>query len=200
MKSIILIGAGALTRDLVEAFGASAFAAIYVDPAYAAAGIGGLPLVTSWEAARRLGGHYMLGVSDIAHRARAAAAAEAAGVAAAPAMVTRTAIVAADATLAPGTAIGHMAMVGPSARLAGNTLVTGRDPTTVLHVILTGGFAPHIPGKPAVKPMPAFAQLDDGMIADVASYIRNAWGNRASPVSATDVHLLRRSIAASPTN
>lgn len=123
MSNIILIGAGALTRDLVEAFGAAAFAAIYVDPAYAAASIGGLPVLTSWEAARGRGGHYLLGVSDIAHRARAAAAAEAAGLAPAPAMVTHTAIVAADATLAPGAAVGHMVVIGPAARLAGNTLV-----------------------------------------------------------------------------
>jgi len=78
-------------------------------------------------------------------------------------------------------------------QLAGDTLVMGGDPTTVLHVILQGG--PSLTGK---KPMPAFAKLGDGDIADVASYIRNAWGNRASPVSATDVHLLRRSIAATP--
>jgi mono/diheme cytochrome c family protein len=80
-------------------------------------------------------------------------------------------------------------------QLAGDTLVLGRDPTTVLHVVLAGG--PSLTGK---KPMPSFAKLGDGDIADVASYIRNAWGNRASPVSATDVHLLRRSIAATPNN
>jgi mono/diheme cytochrome c family protein len=46
--------------------------------------------------------------------------------------------------------------------------------------------------------MPAFAKLNDGEIADVATYIRGAWGNRASPVSATDVIALRRAIAATP--
>jgi mono/diheme cytochrome c family protein len=92
---------------------------------------------------------------------------------------------------------GRPGDTGPSAGypgLAGDTLVMGRDPTTVLRVILTGGTAPPAKGRPLVKPMPAFHDLDDGMIADIASYIRNAWGNRAPPVSATQVHQLRRAL------
>ena len=89
---------------------------------------------------------------------------------------------------------GHPGTSGSSAGypgLAGDTLVMGRDPITVLRIILTGGTAPSVRGKPAIKPMPAFQHLDDGMIADIASYIRNAWGNRAPPVSATQVYQLR---------
>jgi mono/diheme cytochrome c family protein len=78
--------------------------------------------------------------------------------------------------------------------LAGDTLVMGRNPTTVLRIILTGGTAPALPGHLPIKPMPAFAHLDDGAIADVASYIRNAWGNSAPTVSATQVHNLRRAL------
>jgi mono/diheme cytochrome c family protein len=89
---------------------------------------------------------------------------------------------------------------GPGARgrypnLAGDTLVMGRDPTTVLRIILTGGTAPPVKGKPAIKPMPDFAKLNDGMIADVSTYIRNAWGNSAPLVSATRVHWLRRALS-----
>jgi mono/diheme cytochrome c family protein len=78
--------------------------------------------------------------------------------------------------------------------LAGDTLVMGRDPTTVLRIILQGGSAPssqHL----HPKPMPGFAKLDDGQIADVASYVRNDWGNSAPAVSATAVHVLRRALA-----
>jgi mono/diheme cytochrome c family protein len=78
--------------------------------------------------------------------------------------------------------------------LAGDTLVMGRDPTTVLRLILTGGTAPPVPGHHPVKPMPGFAKLDDGMIADLASYVRNAWGNSAPVVDATQVHALRRAV------
>jgi len=79
--------------------------------------------------------------------------------------------------------------------LAGDTLVMSNDPTTVLRIILTGGKAPATPGKPEIRPMPAFDKLDDGQIADMASYIRNDWGNSAPPVSATAVHRLRRALA-----
>jgi mono/diheme cytochrome c family protein len=75
--------------------------------------------------------------------------------------------------------------------LAGNTLVMARDPTTVLRIILTGGTAPPAAGRPPIKAMPDFYHLDDGMIGDIATYLRNAWGNRAAPVSATQVHVLR---------
>jgi mono/diheme cytochrome c family protein len=75
--------------------------------------------------------------------------------------------------------------------LASDTLVMGGDPTTVLRIILTGGTAPPAKGQPEIKPMPAFAKLDDGMVADVATYIRNAWDNSAPIVSATQVHRLR---------
>ena len=78
--------------------------------------------------------------------------------------------------------------------LAGDTLVMGHDATTVLRIILTGGKAPAVPGKEEIRPMPPFDKLDDGKIADMASYIRNAWNNRAPPVSATDVHSLRRAL------
>ena len=78
--------------------------------------------------------------------------------------------------------------------LAGDNLVMGQDPSTVLRIILEGATPPPAPHlKP--KPMPSFAKLNDGEIADAASYIRNAWGNSAPPVSATDVHVLRLGLA-----
>jgi len=40
--------------------------------------------------------------------------------------------------------------------------------------------------------MPSFAwKLSDQEVADVATYVRNSWGNRASPVSAKQVASLR---------
>jgi mono/diheme cytochrome c family protein len=40
--------------------------------------------------------------------------------------------------------------------------------------------------------MPSFAwKLTDQQAADVATYVRNSWGNRASPVSASQVSKLR---------
>ncbi len=64
--------------------------------------------------------------------------------------------------------------------LDGNELVLG-DPDAVISIVIEG------PGR-----MPAFGnQLDDQEIAAVVTYIRNAWGNEASPVSAGDVAAAR---------
>ena len=79
--------------------------------------------------------------------------------------------------------------------LAGNTMLLSHDATSVLRIILTGGDAPPAAGHPPLHAMPGFGRLDDGQIADVATYIRNAWGNAARPVSATDVHVLRKALA-----
>jgi mono/diheme cytochrome c family protein len=46
--------------------------------------------------------------------------------------------------------------------------------------------------------MPSFAALSNRDIADVATYLRNAWGNHASPVSPSRVRDLRRAIAGEP--
>ncbi len=73
-------------------------------------------------------------------------------------------------------------------------MVMSRDPTTVLRVILTGGAAPEAAGAPPTRPMPGFAKLDDGQLADVASYVRNEWGNSGAPVTATQAHLLRAAL------
>jgi mono/diheme cytochrome c family protein len=79
--------------------------------------------------------------------------------------------------------------------LAGNTMVMSRDPTSVVRIILDGGVAPERAGAPPTHPMPGFGALDDGQIADVATYIRNEWGNSGSAVSASDSHTLRQSLA-----
>jgi mono/diheme cytochrome c family protein len=44
--------------------------------------------------------------------------------------------------------------------------------------------------------MPAFPVLSDEQVADVATYIRNSWGNHAPPVSARQVSGLRAALVA----
>jgi len=73
---------------------------------------------------------------------------------------------------------------GAYPRLAGNTLVTARDPTTILRVILQGSQAAEVPGVQVGYSMPAFPVFTNEELAAVATYIRNAWGNEAEPVSA----------------
>lgn len=81
-------------------------------------------------------------------------------------------------------------------KLAGDTLILGHDATTVTRIILAGAQSPLTPNEEMSYSMPSFATLSDQQIADVATYLRNSWGNRASPVAAKDVALLRRRIVA----
>jgi len=76
--------------------------------------------------------------------------------------------------------------------LAGNTIVQGRDPSTVLQVILKGSQSIALADRTTSSySMPSFATLDDDEIAAVATYIRNAWGNRGSVVAPHAVAELR---------
>jgi mono/diheme cytochrome c family protein len=76
--------------------------------------------------------------------------------------------------------------------LAGNRAVLLEPPVNVLHVVLAGAFAPSTATHPQPHGMPPFATtLSDAEIAAVVTYIRNAWGQVASPVSALDVNRLR---------
>jgi mono/diheme cytochrome c family protein len=83
-------------------------------------------------------------------------------------------------------------------KLAGDTLLMGRDPTTVVRIILKGAQAPTTPHSPPTFAMPAFPVLSDSQIADVATYIRNSWGNRAPAVTAAAVAAERHAIAVTP--
>jgi mono/diheme cytochrome c family protein len=83
--------------------------------------------------------------------------------------------------------------------LAGNANVQQINPLTIDHFILTGTRLAPTDARPTPFAMPAFAwKLDNRQVAAVATYIRNAWGNRASPVSAGDISSLRGKVAAHP--
>jgi len=72
--------------------------------------------------------------------------------------------------------------------LDGNRAVTMSPPTNLIRIVLDGGFAPATAGNPRPYGMPPFAQsLGDDELAALATFLRNAWGNRASPVSALDI-------------
>lgn len=80
--------------------------------------------------------------------------------------------------------------------LVHNTLVQSRNPDTVLHIILRGASPAKTKTGGRGFSMPAFPVLSDRELADVATYIRNSWGNKASSVSVHDVKSLRRRLRA----
>ncbi|MGY3038784.1 mono/diheme cytochrome c family protein [Rhodanobacter sp. TND4EL1] len=83
--------------------------------------------------------------------------------------------------------------------LKDSSAVQAEQPDTLVAVILEGGRIPATKHDPTGLVMPAFNErLSDADVADVATYIRNAWGNRGSSVSESKVRSLRRKLHASP--
>ncbi len=73
--------------------------------------------------------------------------------------------------------------------LAGNSVVTAANPSVMIGVIVNGRSGPiTVNSKTFNNQMPTWkGQLTDASIAAVATYIRSAWGNDASPVTEEEV-------------
>jgi len=85
--------------------------------------------------------------------------------------------------------------------LQGDASVQSRDPTTIVRIVLEGSRSPATEGRPTPLSMPAFAwKLTDQQIADVVTYIRNSWGNRAPAVNDALVGKLRRAVMKNGSN
>ena len=78
--------------------------------------------------------------------------------------------------------------------LPGNANLQSADPSSTLRVILDGAQTVTTLRAPNSGSMPAYAgKMSDQQIADVTTFIRNAWGNAAPAVSAAEVAKARRS-------
>jgi len=79
--------------------------------------------------------------------------------------------------------------------LGNNAMLQQIDPTGLVHVILAGARTGTSPSRPSPLSMPSFAwKLTDTEIADVGTYLRNSWGNRASALTREQVHSLRTAL------
>ncbi|PXW83865.1 mono/diheme cytochrome c family protein [Nitrosomonas sp. Nm84] len=79
-------------------------------------------------------------------------------------------------------------MPGIYPALAGNRSVTMKSPLNAIRSVLNGGYPATTTENPRPYGMPPFQQiLRNEEAALVVSYIRNAWGNRGSLVTAVDV-------------
>ena len=76
--------------------------------------------------------------------------------------------------------------------LAGNQSIQMESAVNPIRMVLNGGYPPGTEGNPKPYGMPPFAGLlSDNEVAAVVSYIRTAWGNRGTPVSARSANELR---------
>ncbi|MEX2365109.1 MAG: cytochrome c [Pseudohongiellaceae bacterium] len=76
--------------------------------------------------------------------------------------------------------------------LAGNPVVMDPDPSSLINITLNGSLRVFTENGPDVNDMPYFRQLlTDQEIAEVLTYIRNAWGNSAPAVGVEAVTEIR---------
>jgi mono/diheme cytochrome c family protein len=86
---------------------------------------------------------------------------------------------------------GHgYAQVYPA--LAGNPILNGDRPASVIRLVLHGGTMPSGRDAPSQFSMPAFHdRLSDQQVADVLTFVRSSWGNRGAAVNAPEVAHMR---------
>lgn len=76
--------------------------------------------------------------------------------------------------------------------LAGNQSITMETPVNPIRMVLNGGYPPGTKKNPRPHGMPPFSHiLNDEEVAAVTTYIRVAWGNTGTPVTAKQVNDLR---------
>lgn len=79
--------------------------------------------------------------------------------------------------------------------LGGNPVVQSKDPTSLIHVLLTGNTLEGTQAAPSSFTMPPFGwRLSGQEIADVSTFVRASWGNTGAPVSAEDVEKVRKTV------
>lgn len=72
--------------------------------------------------------------------------------------------------------------------LAGNHEVTAADAKPIIHIVLNGLNVPKkIEGQQYNGGMPSWKALSDSDIAAILTYVRSAWGNKASAVTEKEV-------------
>jgi mono/diheme cytochrome c family protein len=72
--------------------------------------------------------------------------------------------------------------------------VVGKDKEKLIRIVLKGMKGVDIDDETYNNTMAPHPELTDQQIADVLTYIRNSWTNKASAVSATEVKLVRAKI------
>ncbi|MEO7338556.1 MAG: cytochrome c [Caldimonas sp.] len=77
--------------------------------------------------------------------------------------------------------------------LAGNPSITMSSPVNSIRMVLNGGYAPGTRKNPRPHGMPPFSHLlNDDELSAVVTYIRVAWQNNGTPVSAAQANDLRK--------
>ena len=77
--------------------------------------------------------------------------------------------------------------------LSGSSIVLSENASSLIRLMLEGGRGPRTKTGPKPEKMPGYAErFTDREIAEVLTFIRNSWGNKAPSVTARDVYLVRK--------
>ena len=83
--------------------------------------------------------------------------------------------------------------------LAGNAAVNTTDPSSLIHIVLTGSHMPSTDAAPTPVAMPGFgSRLSDQQVADLLSFVRSSWGNHAPAVTSDQVAKVRKIVSSAP--
>ena len=79
--------------------------------------------------------------------------------------------------------------------LANNQSITMPSPVNSIRMVLNGGYPPGTKKNPRPYGMPPFSHiLNDDEVSAVVTYIRVAWGNSGTPVTAAEANDLRKAL------
>jgi alcohol dehydrogenase (quinone), cytochrome c subunit len=82
-------------------------------------------------------------------------------------------------------------------KIAGNPSVLSADADSLIRLVLGGSSLPGTAGAPSALGMPGFGwRLSNEEVAQLLTFTRNSWGNRAPPVSAREVGKVRTALDA----
>lgn len=82
--------------------------------------------------------------------------------------------------------------------LAGNVSLLAKDPTSVIHVTLSGWLSAATKDNPRIVGMPEFGSLTDEELAQILTFMRTAWGNQGEAITSKEVKKLRGEIQLKP--
>jgi len=83
--------------------------------------------------------------------------------------------------------------------IANSPTATSDNPRTSIRIVLRGARSVSTASAPTAPGMPSYGRLlDDTEVAAVLTYIRNAWGNASTSVTADDVTKVRKETALRP--
>ena len=83
--------------------------------------------------------------------------------------------------------------------LAGNASVLSEDPTSVIHVVLTGWTEAATQHSKHAFSMPDYGRLTDAELAEILTFVRTSWGNAGAAITASQIKDQRDALYLAPT-